>query len=179
MNPGAAVGSPQVRERKSDVKNYSPHLNQMLKTGGYARAYVPPVSSQAPRTSVHYIQHEHWECMVMIKNSTFAIVAACLVTVATIPESHAAAQRHTVTVKHAPITSPGDVSGSWSARRNVIDSKQYEHMLRTNPAFRQARMRKECGSITDPQLRASCMASFDRYVGSSTPLRHYRNSAGR
>jgi len=65
-------------------------------------------------------------------------------------------------VKHAPIVSPGDVSESWSARQNVIDSKQYERKLATNPAFRQARMRKECGPITDPELRQSCLASFDQ-----------------
>lgn len=117
----------------------------------------------------------------MIRNTacTFAIAAVCFAAVAAVPASHAAAQRHTVTVKHAPITSPGDVSGSWSARQNVIDSRQYEQLLRTNPAFRQARMRKECGSIADSQLRASCLASFERYVGSSEPPRHYRNSAGR
>lgn len=117
----------------------------------------------------------------MIRNTacTFAIAAVCFVAGATVPASHAAAQRHTVTMKHAPITSPGDVSGSWSARQNVIESRQYEQLLRTNPAFRQARMRKECGSITDPQLRASCLASFERYVGSSRPPRYYRNSAGR
>jgi hypothetical protein len=44
----------------------------------------------------------------------------------------------------------------------VIESKQYELLLRTNPAFRQARMKKECGSINDPQLHQSCLASFAR-----------------
>jgi hypothetical protein len=115
----------------------------------------------------------------MISNTTFAIMAACLAAVATVPASHAAAQRHTVTMKHAPITGPDDVSESWSARQNVIDSKRYEMLLRTNPAFRQARMHRECGPITDPQLRASCQASFERYVGSSESPRHYPNSAGR
>jgi hypothetical protein len=65
-------------------------------------------------------------------------------------------------VKHAPIVSHGDVSESWSARQNMVDSKQYERKLATNPAFRQARMRKECGPITDPELRQSCLASFDQ-----------------
>jgi hypothetical protein len=58
--------------------------------------------------------------------------------------------------------------------QNVVESKQYEQLLRTNPAFRQARMKKECGSITDPQLHQSCIASFEQYVGSSKPTRHYR-----
>jgi hypothetical protein len=46
----------------------------------------------------------------------------------------------------------------------VIESKQYERLLRTNPAFRQARMRKECGPITDPQLHQSRIASFEQYA---------------
>ena len=120
--------------------------------------------------------------MVISTATTLAIAAVCLAAIATAPAGHAATQRHTVTVKHAPISSPGDVSVSWDARQNVIDSKRYEQLLRTNPAFRQARMRKECGSITDPQLQQSCIASFDRYgpsAGSSTPPRHYHSNAGR
>jgi len=111
-----------------------------------------------------------------------AMTAVCLAAVATAPAGHAATQRHTVTVKHAPISNPGDVSKSWDARQNVIESKQYEQLLRTNPTFRQVRMRKECGSITDPQLHQSCLASFDRYgpsVGSSQAPRHYHSNAGR
>ena len=117
--------------------------------------------------------------MVINTATTVAMAVVCLAAMATIPASHAATQRHTVTVKHAPIVSPGDVSESWSPRQNVIESKQYDHLLRTNPGFRQARMRKECGPITDPQLRESCLASFERYVGSSKAPRHYRTSAGR
>jgi hypothetical protein len=93
---------------------------------------------------------------------SLAMAAVCLVAIATVPARHAAAQGHTVTVKHAPVTSPGEMSGTWSARRNVIESKQYEQLLRTNPAFRKARMQKECGSINDPQLHQSCLASFDQ-----------------
>ena len=120
--------------------------------------------------------------MVISTATTLAMAAVCLAAIATIPAGHAATQRHTVTVKHAPITSPGDVSGSWSPQQNVIESKQYEHLLRTNPAVRQARMRKECGSITDPQLHESCIASFDQYgpsVGSSNPPRQHHSNAGR
>jgi hypothetical protein len=117
--------------------------------------------------------------MVINTTRTLTIAAVCLAAMATVPASYAATQRHTVTVKHSPIVSPGDVSESWSPQQNVIESKQYDHLLRTNPAFRQARMRKECGPITDPQLRESCLASFERYVGSSKAPRHYRTSAGR
>ena len=120
--------------------------------------------------------------MVISTATTLAMAALCVAAIATISAGHAATQRHTVTVKHAPITSAGDVSGSWSPQQNIIESKQYEHLLRTNPAFRQARMRKECGSITDPQLHQSCIASFDQYgpsVGSSNPPRQHRSNAGR
>ena len=111
-----------------------------------------------------------------------AMTAVCLAAVATVPAGHAATQRHTVTVKHAPISNPGDVSKSWDARQYVIESKQYEQLLRTNPTFRQARMRKECGSITDPQLHQSCLASFNQdgpYLGSSKSPPRYRSNAGR
>jgi hypothetical protein len=93
----------------------------------------------------------------------FVIVASCLVGVATASTAYAEARRRTATVKHAPIVSPGDVSESWSPQQNIIASKQYEQLLRTNPAFRKARMQKECGGITDAELRQSCLASFDRY----------------
>ena len=93
----------------------------------------------------------------------FLIVAICLTGVAVASTAHAQAQRRTVTVKHAPIVSPGDVSESWSPQQNIIASKQYEQLLRTNPAFRKARMQKECGGITDAELRQSCLASFDKY----------------
>ena len=120
----------------------------------------------------------------MILNSamTLLVAAACLAAMAAIPAGSAEAARRTVVVKHPPIVSAGDLSETWDARQNVIDSKRYEELLRTNPAFRQARMRKECGSITDPQLHQSCIASFDRYgpsLGSSNPPRQHHSNAGR
>ena len=52
-------------------------------------------------------------------------------------------------------------------------------LLQTNMGFRQARMRKECGPISDPQLHQQCMASFDQFeptmVGSSQPPRRWRH----
>ena len=102
--------------------------------------------------------------MIINTATTLAMVAVCLAAIAIPTSADAQAQqRRTVTVKHAPITSPGDVSESWSAQQNVKESEQYERLLRTNPAFRKARMQKECGSITDPELRQSCLASFDKY----------------
>jgi hypothetical protein len=46
------------------------------------------------------------------------------------------------------------------ALANVKASKQYSAVIRSNSAFRQKRMQIECGPITDPQLHASCIASF-------------------
>jgi hypothetical protein len=77
------------------------------------------------------------------------------------PPSAGAAGAQLIT--NGPQTNPGDVSPSWSAQRNVVESEQYERLLKGNPAFRQARMRKECGPITDPQLHRQCLDSFARY----------------
>ncbi len=101
--------------------------------------------------------------MIINTAVTLALAAACLAMIATTPAAHAQAPGRTVTVKHAPIVNPGDTAGSWSARQNVVESKQYERQLQTNPAFRQARMKKECGGITDPELHQSCLASFDQH----------------
>ena len=50
------------------------------------------------------------------------------------------------------------------AAANIRESKAYEQMLRSNPAFRKKREAIECGPINDPQLRASCTASFEAYA---------------
>ena len=109
-----------------------------------------------------------------------AFAAACLTAVATMP-AHAA---------------------TGSARHNVIHSDHYTRMLETNRSFREARMRKECGPITDPQLHQQCLASFQKYspvsasaahpgkaapsghhakpyVGSSSGSRHYPTQSGK
>jgi hypothetical protein len=49
------------------------------------------------------------------------------------------------------------------ALANVRASKEYSAVLRSNPGFRQKRMQIECDPITDPQLHASCIASFNAY----------------
>ena len=46
---------------------------------------------------------------------------------------------------------------------NNAESAQYDRLLERSPAFRQARIRKECGPITDTQLRQNCFASFAQY----------------
>jgi hypothetical protein len=76
----------------------------------------------------------------------------------------------------------GSPPPNWSARQNVIESQRYDRLLETNRGFREARMRKECGPITDPDLRQQCLASFHQdepYMGSSTPRRQSRSESGR
>ena len=77
-----------------------------------------------------------------------------------------------------PLASRGDF-GDWSARRNVIASARYDRLLETSMRFRHARMRRECGPVTDPQLHAQCLASFQQYepvmTGSSLPPRRLRH----
>jgi hypothetical protein len=88
----------------------------------------------------------------------------------------------TQVVTNGPQSSPGDGSGDWSARQNVMQSQQYDRLLESNRGFRQARMRKECGPVTDPQLRQQCFASFaqdEPYAGSSSSRRNYNSNYGR
>ncbi len=113
---------------------------------------------------------------MIIKTATsLALAAACLMTLTTMSSAQmqtAATPGGTNVVTNGPQTNPGDVSPSWSARRNVIESRHYDRLLETNQAFRQARMQKECGPVTDPELLASCLASFDQnepFMGSSSP----------
>lgn len=124
---------------------------------------------------------------MLLKTATsLAFATACLTAVATLPAHAQMADTSgapgTRVVTNGPQTNPGDMSPSWSARRNVIASQHYDRLLETNRGFRQARMRKECGLITDPELRQSCLASFHQdepYMGSSSSRRHYRSESGR
>jgi hypothetical protein len=100
-------------------------------------------------------------------------------TVSAMPAAHAQIAGGTQVITNGPQTDPGDVSSPWSARQNVIESQRYERLLQTSPGFRQARMQKECGPITDPQLHADCLASFDQNVGSSTGPGSYPSGSGR
>ena len=105
---------------------------------------------------------------------SLAFAAAC---VAFVPSANAQIIQNEL-VTNGPQASRGDF-GDWSARRNVIESRHYDRLLQVSPGFRQARMRRECGPISDPQLRSSCLASFDQYepmVGSSTAPRRYRTA---
>ena len=53
--------------------------------------------------------------------------------------------------------------GHETPAQNVRKSQQYDHLVSTNGAFRSSRVRKECGPIRDPALRASCVGSFNAY----------------
>jgi ABC-type transport system substrate-binding protein len=166
--------------------------------------------------------------MMIIKTATgLAFAAACLTTIATTP-----ADAQTAGTYGGPQTYQGSMSPNWSAgtsgsasgnytpqndqgsmapssggtgwdpQRNVMEAQRYDRLVETNPAFRRARIRKECGPITDPQLRADCIASFEQYeppvassassqrvtsstarhhqyVGSSTAPRQYHSHSGR
>jgi hypothetical protein len=99
----------------------------------------------------------------MIKSVMKSVpTAACLTVIASLTAANAQDAGVTKVITNGPQVSPGDTSPSAPARQNVIESKQYERLLQTNRAFREARMRKECGSISDPQLHQSCIASFGR-----------------
>ena len=102
--------------------------------------------------------------------ASLAFAAGCVLGLGTMPAAHA--QDHPMQqqasisppelVTNGPQASSGDF-GDWSARRNVIESHQYDRLVATNRAFRQARMRRECGPIGDQQLHQQCLASFSKY----------------
>ena len=111
-----------------------------------------------------------------------AFAIACLTATAAIPSyaqmATAPDTSGTQVVTNGPQGSP---PANWSARQNVIESHRYDRLLETSRAFRTARERKECGPITDPQLRQSCLASFrqdEPYMGTSAH-RQPRSEAGR
>ena len=61
------------------------------------------------------------------------------------------------------------------AAANVRQSQQYEQVLHSNPSFRAKRMQEECGPVTDPDLHASCVASFDSGAPSSPPRKTHQH----
>jgi hypothetical protein len=117
--------------------------------------------------------------MIMKTATSFAFAAACVLTVSALP-AHAQYASPTV-VTNGPQTDPGDVSPSWSARQNVIESQRYERLLHTSPGFRQARMRKSAGHNRSA-IACRLSASFNQgepNVGSSTPPPSYSSESGR
>lgn len=112
----------------------------------------------------------------MMKTVTSLAFAAACLALAAMPSARAQEL-----VTNGPQVNPGDYDGNWSAAQNVRESQLYDRLLQTSWRFRQARMAKECGPITDPQLRGQCVASFEQsepYVGSSPPRHFYRHYRG-
>ncbi|MBV9860611.1 MAG: hypothetical protein JO267_00525 [Alphaproteobacteria bacterium] len=109
----------------------------------------------------------------MIRMVTGLYVAAtCFAAVIAAPAAHAqTSSEPPQLVTNGPQVDPGDPGdqgGQWSRHANVRESRDYDALIHSNPAFRAQRMQEECGPITDPQLHASCVASFGA-EGSSTP----------
>jgi hypothetical protein len=107
------------------------------------------------------------EAGVMMRKTltSLAIAAGCLTMAAGIPAVQAMQPGDQV-ITNGPQSSGVEDSGTWSARANVIQSERYQRLVNDDAAFRRARMIKECGPVTDPQLHEQCIASFNR--GSST-----------
>jgi hypothetical protein len=80
-------------------------------------------------------------------------------------------------VTNGPQASAGD-RGGWSARENVIESAHYDRLLETSLSFRRFRERKECGPVTDPQLRSECFSSFRTYEPFRYAGRFHRGAPG-
>jgi|SRR6516225_11919485 len=120
---------------------------------------------------------------MLLKTATSLAFATACLTAAVVMPAHAqmagpAGGSDPEVITNGP---QGSAPPNWSARQNVVQSERYDRMLETSRGFREARMRKECGPITDPQLHQSCLASFGQdepYTGSSTH-RQPRSEAGR
>jgi Spy/CpxP family protein refolding chaperone len=65
----------------------------------------------------------------------------------------------------APVPNKAHMHHKWHETpvQNVWKSQKYDYLVSTNAAFRNARVRKECGPIRDAELRTSCVASFGAY----------------
>jgi hypothetical protein len=102
---------------------------------------------------------------VMSKTKLTALLAigAVVALAGALPAQAQIAPPERVDVYHyygTPQVEPGDDPANWSARQNVVESERYDALTRSNPAFRAARIRKECGSINEPELYQQCVASF-------------------
>jgi hypothetical protein len=121
--------------------------------------------------------------MLLKTMTSLAFVAACVTAIAGVVNAQARMAPGDEVVTNGPQSS-GVGAWGWSPQQNVIESHRYDRLVETNLAFRQARIRKECGPITDPQLHTQCVASFNQdeplmYGSSTTPYKYdYRSNAG-
>lgn len=121
--------------------------------------------------------------MMMRKALASLAVAGCLTMAAGVPPVRAQMAPPDQLITNGPQSNGVEQSGNWSSRQNVIQSGRYQRLVDTNRGFRAARMRKECGPITDAQLHAQCVASFNQdesntMSGSSTAPNNYGNGSG-
>ena len=118
--------------------------------------------------------------MTRIPLTSLALATACLTAIGV--SAPARAQQPaalTQLVTNGPQFTPGDDAGRAAAEQNVRESAEYGALLRTNPAFRAIRIKKECGPISDPELRASCIGSFPpvEYAAVTRRHRYYSQTA--
>ena len=109
--------------------------------------------------------------------NSVALIAGCAVALA-LPMAQAQTV-DTQILMNAPRINAGD-RADWMAGRNNAESAQYDRRLDLNRAYRQSRILKECGPITNAHLRAGCIDSIDleqhdRMTGSTTGM---MNSTG-
>jgi hypothetical protein len=97
------------------------------------------------------------ERIVGMARPLLAVAAATMITTMA---SLAAAQPPATT---PPFPNAPMPTNNPQAQANVRDSKVYNQVMRSNPAFRRKREQIECGPITDPQLRQQCIDSFEAY----------------
>jgi hypothetical protein len=73
-----------------------------------------------------------------------------------------------------PVWAQSQTPPDQGAAANVRQSQQYEQVLHSNPSFRAKRMQEECSPVTDPELHASCVASFgpDAAAPAGKPRQH-------
>jgi hypothetical protein len=100
--------------------------------------------------------------VTLLKPVSLALMAASLLGIASLAPAEAQMAPTAQVVTNGPQANVENQSPNWSARQNVIQSQRYDRLVAGSSAFREARMRKECGPITDPQLHESCVASFNQ-----------------
>ena len=71
----------------------------------------------------------------------------------------------TASVQAALVPSKPHQHAKWheTLAQNVRKGQQYDYLVETNSSFQASHMRKECGPIRDPELRANCLSSFSSY----------------
>jgi hypothetical protein len=98
--------------------------------------------------------------------TSVALIAGCAVALA-LPMAQAQTV-DTQILMNAPRVNAGD-RADWMAGRNNAESAQYDRRLDLNRAYRQSRILKECGPITNAHLRAGCIDSFDTSEDQPSP----------